>query len=252
MENLNNNTLNTIWTIKSEFSSLTYQKVNSNPKFIGFIDKWIKIMLLRDNRFFKSIFSDDEYNEFIDKINKYKNKYGESNYNISLYFSEYNFSECLADKILTIRNQYGIILLFMLAYPYDLFQDDLFIFSQELKKISNNFNLRNLLQEISFDLGCSSYAIGKFYDYLNKIYDNNQNYSELYDLSDLEFESYCLTTINLIKSMIQVFNYQNNKYNLDEQELINSIKNKQKDYLPLDFEISNRILIYFFKIFFKI
>lgn len=240
--------INTVWTIKSEFGNLKYSKITSDLKFVGFINKWIKIMLLRENIFFQSKLSIDEYDEFINKINKYKNTFGDSNDNISLYFTEYNFSDSLADKILTIRNHYGIILLFLLAYPYDLFENELSIFSKELKKLNENFSLRSLLQEVSFDLGCSSYALGKIYDYLMKIYEIDQE--QINEVTNIDFEIYSSKVINSIKTMIQIFE-NNNNYNFDEKNLINFIKNKQKNYLPLDFVISNRLLIHFFKCFLK-
>lgn len=235
---------NTIWTIGSEFSNLTFEKIdNVDDKFNKFISKWINIMLLRDDDFFKTQLSINEYNEFIEKINIYKNKYGKYNEDISLYFTEYNFSENLTDKLLTIRNHYGIVILFLLAYPYELFDNDIMIFSKELKKIEKIFNLRMLLQEISFDLGCSSYAIGKIYDFLKKVYDLNS-----IECENLEFIDYSKNVISKIKSLS---NKQKFKYDVKELEIIKLIKDKQKNYLPLDFIISNRLLLFFIEEFFK-
>ena len=241
-----NNLLNTIWTIKSEFSNLKYSKNDNDKHFIKFINKWINIMLLRDESFFQNQFTDYEYIEFIDKINKYKKLYGCSKENISLYFTEYNFSENLTNKILTIRNHYGIILLIMLAYPFDIFENELSLFSKELKKIEESFSLRNLLQEVSFDVGCSSYALGKIYDYLNKsCYNLNE------EISNEEFLNYSINIISKAKELVTIFDKQNEKYNIDDIDKINLIKNKQKKYLPLNFIISNRLLIHFIKEFFK-
>lgn len=250
MDIISNPVNNTIWTIGTEFSNCQYQKINSNHLFVNFINKWIEIMLLRDDGFFKLVLVEEDYVEFINKINKYKNTYGDSNYNISLYFSEYNFSEQLADKILTIRNKYGIMLFFLLAFPFDIFTDDLKIFSQELKLIEKQINLKSLLQEVSFDLGCSSYALGKIYDCVNKIYSGK--FPSVQDkLSDNNFELYSQQVINQINSMTKLFDEKNNGYTQIEQEQINTIKIKQKSYLPLDFIMSNKVLIYFIKSFFK-
>jgi hypothetical protein len=249
---LQNSDNKSIWTIETEFSCVKYKvQPNYNNKFIKFINKWLSIMLLRDDEFFKLKLAKEEYVEFINKINKYKNTFGESNNNISLYFSEYNFSDQLADKILTLRNQYGIMLIFLLAFPFDTFTDDLCLFSKELKNIQEQINLKSLLQEISFDLGCSSYAIGKFYDCVNKIYDvenlNTQNV-----ISNDEFELYFKMVFKFINSTIELFDKKSSKYTVNEQEQIKLIINKQKNFLPLDFVMSNRILIYFIKIFFKL
>lgn len=250
MDIISNPVNNTIWTIGTEFSNCQYQKINSNHLFVNFINKWIEIMLLKDDGFFKLVLVEEDYVEFINKINKYKNTYGDSNYNISLYFSEYNFSEQLADKILTIRNKYGIMLFFLLAFPFDIFTDDLKIFSQELKLIEKQINLKSLLQEVSFDLGCSSYALGKIYDCVNKIYSGK--FPSVQDkLSDNNFELYSQQVINQINSMTKLFDEKNNGYTQIEQEQINTIKIKQKSYLPLDFIMSNKVLIYFIKSFFK-
>lgn len=244
------NQSNTIWTIKSEFSNLRYPKIELDKSFIKFINKWINIMLLRDDSFFQSQLTDVEYNEFIDKINQYKRSYGDANENISLYFTEYNFSENLADKILTIRNHYGIVLLVMLAYPSNIFANDVSLFSKELKKLEQNFNLRNLLQEVSFDVGCSSYALGKIYDYLIKVCDDFVG-DVVSSCSNEEFLNYSTYVVSKAMSLVFIFDKHCKKYNFDEINKINLIKSKQKNYLPLDFIISNRLLILFIKEFFK-
>jgi hypothetical protein len=240
------NLLNTIWSIKSEFSNLNYQKIELDNRFIKYISKWINIMLLRDDSFFQSQLNNYEYIEFIDKINQYKNSYGSAKENISLYFTEYNFSEELTNKILTIRNHYGIILLIMLAYPFDIFENDLSLISKELKKLEQNFSLRNLLQEVGFDLGCSSYALGKIYDFLTKTCDNLNE-----DINDEEFLNYSNNVVFKAKELLTIFEKQSEGYNIDEINKINFIKTKQTNYLPLDFVISNRLLFHFIKEFFK-
>jgi hypothetical protein len=244
--NNENNLLNTIWSIKSEFSNLKYQKIELDNHFIKYISKWINIMLLRDNSFFQSQLTNYEYLEFIDKINQYKNSYGNAKENINMYFTGYNFSDNLTNKILTIRNHYGIVLMIMLAYPYDIFENDVSIISKELKKLEQNLNLRNLLQEVSFDLGCSSYAIGKIYDYINKTC-----YSLNEEISKQEFINYSNIVVSKAKKLVTIFDEQNQKYNNDEMNKINFIKTKQKNNLPLDFVISNRLLLHFIKEFFE-
>ena len=52
--------------------------------------------------------------------------------NIGEKYSGYNN---LTNKILTIRNHYGIVFMIMLAYPYDIFENKVSIISKELKKL---------------------------------------------------------------------------------------------------------------------
>lgn len=223
-----------IWTIDTEFKKLQYSKLELDDNFISFMNKWIHIMLLRDNDFFKSNLSEEHYLEFITKINNYQLKYGSSNGDISLYFIGYEFSDDLSDKILTIRNYYGIVLISLLAFPSESFTGNLKIFSNELKKINNNFNLQILLQEIAFDLGCSSYAIGKIYDYIIKVCNINTT------IDNDKFKNYC-------NSNNYIFESDNN-----DLDMIQFIKNKKQNYLPLDFVIPNNVLSFFIYEFFKI
>jgi hypothetical protein len=226
-----------VWTIETEFTNLQYNTIGLDKLFIKFINKWIQIMLLRDNEFFKSKLSPKLYKEFIEKINKYKNINGADIKNISLYFTEYNFTQDLENKLLDIRNYYGMILFCLLIVPHE---NNIFnSLSKNIKKIKNNFNIHSILQEVTFDLGCSSYALGKFYDYLMKMYDDKDI------LLSHEYEFICSMIYKCSHDYIKNYNLEN-----IDNEQINLVNEKKITFLPLGFNMNNDTLIFFLKNFF--
>jgi hypothetical protein len=228
-----------LWTIKTEFCNKVYTKKNFDIFFEEYIYKIINILLLRDDEYFKNQLKDNEYDEFIKKINLYKNIHGKNNEDISLYFTIYNFSENLQNKLLEIRNIMGIHLLYLYNMPVEIFKDNLHVISKNLKKTDINC-FSQIIQEIAFDLGCSSYAIGKIYDYFSKV-SNNKNI-----LDYKYFMAICDDINSIIFKNMNIF-FQISEYSENEKEEIKHVLDKQKHYYPINYKLTNRMMYYFIK-----
>jgi hypothetical protein len=230
-----------VWTIDSEFKDIKYNSIKTSNIFELYMNKLLRILLLRDLDFFETFLTSEMYKEFIEKINVYSNINGSDIKFCSLYFSDYNFSEDLCKIILDLRNEYGLYLLMLTAFPFETFSDELKEISKDLKNINNEFEIRKMLQEISFDLGCSSYALGKIYDYIIKISNNK----ELLDNNKF------LNINNIIKKeiifLINIYKNCNNLLTIEDLQIIATINNHKSKYKPLDFVISNKILLFLIK-----
>jgi hypothetical protein len=243
----NNINSENIWNISGEFSNLVYDYINLDDEFITYINKWLNVSLLRDNEYFKNILTDDLYNEYISKIKIYCDTNGYTCYKCPLYFVVYNFSEELQNIILNERNKLGLYLHTMLVLPFETFSNNTNIMNlaKNIKKLSNIINLKELLQEITFDMGCSSYAVGKLYDCINKIINNmelSQQTKKYNIINDYEFNNInniifnkLSTHIDLIKNII--------KYSTEDEIEIEKIKNKMLQNYPLGYSMKNKYFI---------
>lgn len=231
-----------IWTIDSEFLNIKYNQTKTSGIYQSYMNKLLKILLLRDLNFFEKYLSNDLYEEFIEKITIYCNNNGNDIKYCSLYFSEYNFSPELTNIILDLRNKYGLYILLMIVFPYESFSNQEKQISMDLKNINKEINLKRLLQEVSFDLGCSSYALGKLYDYHIKIIENN-----IEVLDDDAFDSINNNIKDIVTNMVNVFKKCKNTLTNDDINIIKDINNHKSNFTPLSYDISNKIILHLIK-----
>jgi hypothetical protein len=206
------------------------------------MNKLLKILLLRDFNFFEKYLSNELYEEFIEKVTIYCNNNGDDIKYCSLYFTEYNFSEELTKIILDLRNKYGLYILLMIVFPYETFSVEERELSIDFKNINKEINLRRLLQEVSFDLGCSSYALGKIYDYHIKIIGNN-----IEVLNDNTFNNINNNIKDNINKMVNVFKNCKNTLTIEDINTITDIDKHKSNFTPVSYDISNKIILHLIK-----
>ena len=230
-----------IWTIESEFKDSIYNKIELTTIYQIYMNKLLQILLLRDLNFYQLFLSKEMYEEFNQKINIYCNINGFDIKNCSLYFTVYNFSDELAKIILDLRNKYGLYLLFLVAFPYESFNNEAKEISIDLKNINKNFSIRKLLQEITFDLGCSSYTLGNIYDYHNKMCNNKEL------LDDITFNNINININKMIISTLKIYTKCKNILSENELSIINQININKVIFIPLNFIITNKIILFLIK-----
>jgi hypothetical protein len=226
------------WIVETEFGQMNndYDDViNSiSNDSLSYLKKWLNILLFRDFEYFKTFLSNTEYKEFEQKINNYTDTYGSEFKNCPLYFIKYEFSSNLENTLLTLRNDFAKTLLKLIILPSEMFEKySLGNFAIDLKKINNI--IKKDLQEIAFDMGCSSYALGKIYKIISfyKNY-NNENFmsSNMFDTINEQIQNEFLNIPNLIK------------LNEDDNILLEEINYCKKNFYPIKKNISNKIIAY--------
>lgn len=228
------------WSIGSEFHFKYENKIKVSQFTKRFFNFIIKTLLLRNNDFFEKYLNNEEYSLFKEKIIKNKDTFGDKITDIQLYFTCYEFSDNLEKKILNLRNYFGYFITSLIIIPTEntKFNSDLNILHNDIKKFDKELNLLETFQEITFDMGCSSYALGKLYAQLKEIiydFDSDKN-----EFSSSNYYKIIEENNIKLKNIIDILPL----YNYDEDE-INYIKEKIKNNYKLKFRMSNKLTVYF-------
>ena len=229
-----------IWSVRTEYSGKKFSDksdiflMNNYTKL--FINAFLNIIMFRRNSYsyMKKILSIELFNEFIEKVNIYIEKYGQE-YEDSMYFlSIYNFSEKLENKLLDILNILGSVFLMLKIMPLEMTNDDkiMNIIHQDIKIFLQKKEIK-YINIISFDIGCSSQAKSELaYLYSNK-YNANIN------KDDLMINDNFNILINTIYN--KYVNFNDPKTTIDDENILKLIREKQKKHYEYPNDINNNI-----------
>lgn len=256
-----------VWTAKKEFAKIKSPIVVVNKETIAYLKKWINITLLRDDSFFAKLLTQDELAEFTKKVNDYCLKNGSENENSSLYFAIYGFSPSLEDKLLSLRNIMAMYITSMMIYPTEAFSSSFNVTNngggsfkidalcKGIKLIDGNASLgfRKILQEVTLDLGCSSYALGKINHFINNllVYEEKDSGTTITvsakNVSPISGEMF--SEINMIAMALYSNPMLHNEiiFTENEKSLVALIDNNLKTFVPVNFPISNKILLHYIR-----
>ena len=147
------------WCIRTQYSDdkTIYPKMKLSEENKKLLCSLLNIALLRrlnEHNYFQN------NQEIFEKVEQYINEYGDKIEDCMYYFTVYNFTEKTEKEILNIRNIIG----------YKIF------INEEFRNIFNLMPiLYKYLQIITFDIGCSSQALGDLVYILSKILDIDFN-----------------------------------------------------------------------------
>jgi hypothetical protein len=235
-----------MWTIRTEFSSQLREKKECDANIKVFFQKMFNIVLFRNTRYFEKYLAKGDFESFVSDMETYKKNYGFDILDTSLTISEFGLSEKVLETVLSVRNQFGIRLLTLILLPIEVIHDDFLIqISKLLKQIVKKFDLVELLQEVAFDMGCSSYALGKFYDYCYKTFSLVTEKEVSGDLENEmtndELDIICTKIDELTKHIVKMNNLLGRPLNKNQ---INYIDMCSSRYVPYGKKMPNNELIY--------